>query len=150
MFLAKKIKIVSVISVMIFAMACKKNSTTQSNTNNIVPYVPVNVTIYPGDPQYFKIQTAGGWIYYNTAGVNGIIIYRKTPTEFVTIERTSTYLPNDAAALAKVQSDNFTLKDTVSGSKWQIIDGAVTNGPATYALKRYQNTYDGNALKITN
>ncbi len=149
MLLAKKIKIASLVMMIILAVSCKKK-TTQTDPNNGVPYTPVNVTIYPNDPLYFKIQTPGGWIYFNNAGVNGIIIYRKTTTEFVTLERTSTYYPNDAAAIAKVQSDNFTLKDTVSGSKWQIVDGAVINGPATYALRRYQNTYDGNALKIYN
>ncbi len=130
------------------AVACKKKN--QNTSDNGIPYVAVNVTIYPNDPLFFKLQTPGGWVYYNNAGVNGLIIYRKTQVDFVALERTSTYYPNDAAAIAKVQSDNFTLKDTVSGSKWQIVDGAVTAGPAAYALKIYASSYDGNALKIYN
>lgn len=149
MLVAKNIKIACLILLSFLCVTCKKKN-TQTDPNNGIPYTPVNVTIYPNDSQYFKIQTPGGWIYYNNAGLNGLIIYRKTQTDFITLERTSTQLPNDPAALAKVQSDNFTLKDTVSGSKWQIVDGAVINGPATYALKRYQNSYDGNALKIYN
>jgi Rieske Fe-S protein len=41
-----------------------------------------------------------------------------------------------------VQSDGFTLKDTISGSKWQIIDGAVMSGPAQLPLRLYNTFYD--------
>lgn len=146
MFFTKKIKIISAVVICLLAVACKK---AQQNNNNNVPYTPVNLTIYPNDPLNFKIQTPGGWMYFN-GGVNGLIVYRKTTTDFVVIERTSTYDPNNFNARVKVQSDNFTCKDTISGSKWQIVDGAVTSGPATLPLKLYTNTYDGNALKIYN
>lgn len=139
------ILLISVISV----FSCKKKKTIQDP----VPYQTVNLTIYPNDPLNFKIQSVGGWIYV-TGGVNGIIIYRKainnTNTDFVALERTSTYFPNDAYAKAKVQSDNFTCRDTISGSEWQIIDGAVQKAPATLPLKQYQTFFDGTTLRITN
>src|SRR5438105_597830 len=122
MLLAKKIKIISLAIMCLLAIACKKK--TQQTTTSNVPYTQVNITIYPNDPLYFKIQTPGGWIYL-AGGTNGIILYRKTASDFVALERTSTYYPDNAAALAKVQSDNFTCKDTISGSKWQIVDGVV-------------------------
>lgn len=148
MLFAKKIKIVSILFFGVMILSCKK--ATQPAQTSPIPYVSVNVVIYPGDPNYFKIQTSGGWVYYNNAGVFGLIIYRKSPTEFVVLERASPYYPDNAGALAKVQADNFTCKDTVSGSKWQIVDGVVMSGPTTYPLKRYGNTFDGNALRITN
>lgn len=136
-----------VIGVLFFAECKKKKKTVQDN----LPYQTVNITIYPNDPLNFKIQSVGGWMYIN-GGVNGIIVYRKTTNDFVAIERTSTYLPNDASALAKVQSDNFTLKDTISSSKWQITDGAVLSGPATQSLRLYSTLYDNGsgALYIRN
>lgn len=129
---------------------CKKTNTVQDN----VPYQPVNVVIYPNDPLYFKIQVVGGWVYVN-GGVNGIIVYRQSQTganDFIAIERTSTYLPNDAGAKVKVQSDNFTLKDTVSNSTWQINNGAVLTGPASLPLRQYSAIYDNGtgALNIRN
>lgn len=126
---------------------CKKKS-KDSNDNN-VPYTPINLTVYPSDPLNYKIQTPGGWMYYS-GGVNGLIIYRKTTSDFVVLERTSTYSPDNFDARVKVQSDNFTCKDTISGSKWQIVDGVVIAGPATIALKLYANSFDGTALKIFN
>lgn len=145
-----KIKILTSIIAMLLFSFCKKTNTVQDN----VPYQPVNVVIYPNDPLYFKIQVVGGWVYVN-GGVNGIIVYRQSQTganDFIAIERTSTYLPNDAGAKVKVQSDNFTLKDTVSNSTWQINNGAVLTGPASLPLRQYSAIYDNGtgALNIRN
>ena len=122
MFFTKKIKIISAVVICLLAVACKKKA-KQTQDNN-VPYVPINLTIYPNDPLNFKIQTPGGWMYFN-GGVSGLIVYRKTTTDFVCLDRTSTFDPNTLAARVQVQSDAFTCKDTLSGSKWQIVDGAV-------------------------
>ena len=127
----------------------KKNQQTQASQNNPVPSVPVSITLYPNDPLNFTIQSIGGWKYLS-GGINGIIVYRKSQQEFVAIERSSTYYPNNASAKVKVQPDNFSCKDTISGSKWQIIDGAVINGPAEWPLRLYATSFDGNALKIVN
>ncbi|MGZ3899475.1 MAG: hypothetical protein ACXVNM_12910 [Bacteroidia bacterium] len=139
-----------IITLSLICGACHKKSTAaQSQANNPVPYVPVDIIIYPNDPLNFKIQGIGGWQYFN-GGINGIVVYRKSQQEFVAIERTSSYYPDNAAAKVKVQSDNFTLRDTISNSKWQIVDGTVTNGPAEWPLRLYSTNYDGNVLRIKN
>src|SRR3954466_4394507 len=102
--------------------SCKKKA--QPVNNNPVPSVPVQITIYPNDPLYYKVQSIGGWQYID-GGINGIVLYRKSQEEFVAIERTSSQLPNDAKAKVWVQADNFTLRDTISGSTWRIIDGGL-------------------------
>ncbi len=145
-----KIKILTGIIVMLLFSFCKKTTTVQDN----VPYQTVNITIYPNDPLYFKIQVVGGWVYLS-GGVNGIIVYRQSQTganDFIAIERTSTHLPNDAGARVKVLSDGFTLKDTVSNSTWQINNGAVLTGPANLPLRQYSAIYDNGtgALNIRN
>jgi hypothetical protein len=147
----RKIGIISLVVISTFFYSCKKkNNTLQDN----IAYQTVNITIYPNDPLYFKLQTVGGWVYIG-GGVNGIIVYRKTtantPSDFVAIERTSTSLPDNPDAKVKVQTDNFTLKDTISGSKWQILDGAIISGPATQNLRLYNAIFDGNnTLTIRN
>jgi hypothetical protein len=145
----RKISIIVLLSVSVLFSFCKKK-----NVQDNIAYQTVNITMYPNDPLYFKLQTVGGWVYIN-GGVNGIIVYRKTatnsPTDFVALERTSTALPDDPYAKVKVQSDNFTLKDTISGSKWQIFDGGILAGPANQALRQYNAVFDGiNTLKIRN
>jgi len=138
-----------IITFSLLFVSCKKKKNTQQQAEHPVPYVPVDITIYPSDPLNFKLQGIGGWQYFN-GGINGIIVYRKSQQEFIAIERTSSYLPDNAAAAVKVQSDNFTCKDTVSNSKWQIIDGTVTQGPAQWPLRLYSTNYDGNSVRIRN
>ena len=132
-------------------VSCKKKAKAVQDN---IAYQTVNLTLYPNDPLYFELTKVGGWVYYR-GGVNGIIIYRKaqnSAADFVALERTSTQLPDNPDALVKVQSDNFTLKDTISGSKWQIIDGAVMSGPAQLPLRLYSTLYDSGsgALYIRN
>lgn len=132
-------------------LSCKKKKKDdQQNTNYPIPYAPVNVTIYPNDATNFSIQAIGGWKYISGAGVQGLIVYRKTQTDFLAIERASPENPSVAASALKVQSDNFTLKDTVKNAKWQIVDGAPMNGSSQWQLRLYGTVYDGNVLKITN
>ncbi len=133
---------------LIFSSCRKKKKETPPEYP--IPNVPVSVNIYPNDPSNFKIQAVGGWMYYPGAGINGLIIYRKTLEEFVVLERTSPENPNVSASAVKVQSDNFTCKDTIKNATWQIVDGAVMNASAGWPLRRYGSSYDGNVLMIRN
>src|SRR5688572_32609450 len=100
MLFIKNIKIVLAVVICILAVACKKKATPVQD--NGVPYTPVNIVIYPNDPLNFKLQAPGGWMYFS-GGVNGIIVYRKTTTEFVALDRTSTYDPDNFDARVEVQ-----------------------------------------------
>ncbi len=128
--------------------ACKKKK--EEPEQYPIPNVPVNVMVYPNDPTNFKIQAVGGWQYYPGAGYQGLIIYRKTLQDFIALERASPVNPNNSGAAVKVQSDNFTLKDTVSGATWQIVDGAIMNSSSKWPLRLYGCSYDGNVLLIRN
>lgn len=132
---------------LLFACNKKKN---QNIAQYPIPNVSVNVTLFPNDPTNFKIQAVGGWMYYPGAGYQGLVIYRKTPQDFVVLDRASPENPNDPASAVKVRSDNFTLKDTVKNAMWQIVDGAAMNSSSAWALKLYNYSYDGNALQIRN
>jgi hypothetical protein len=144
----KSIVFIIFIFLLVFA-ACKKKKNTTNVSEHPVPYVPVDLTIYPNDPLNFKIQAIGGWMYFN-GGINGLVVYRKSQQEFVVLERTSSYLPDNPYAKVKVMNDNFTLRDTISDSRWQMVDGLVSQGPAQWSLRIYGSTYDGNALRIKN
>lgn len=138
-----------IITISLIFISCKRKSQTQPIRNHPVASIPVDVTLYPNDPLHFSIQAIGGWKYI-PGGLNGIIVYRKSQQEFVALERTSSYYPDKASAKVIVLPDNFTCKDTISGSKWQIFDGTVIEGPAEWALRLYGTSYDGNALRIKN
>lgn len=144
-----RIQLIFYLLVLIIA-SCKKEQTTPVTVaQHPVPSVPVSISIYPNDPTNFALQAIGGWLYFS-GGLNGIIVYRKSESEFVALERTSSSLPSISKARACVQVDNFTLLDSISGSKWQIIDGAVIHGPASWPLRLYGTSYDGNLLRVVN
>ncbi|MFN5181651.1 MAG: hypothetical protein ACK5D5_01355 [Bacteroidota bacterium] len=126
-------------------LSCNKDNSNNSN----VPVQSVNVTIYPSDPQFAtNIGVPGGWVYL-TGGNKGIIVYRKSNTEFMAYDRTCTYDPNTSARL-RVLTDNVTIQDTICNSKFLLLDGSVIQGPASANLKTYNCNYDGTVLNISN
>ena len=129
----------------LFFISCSKNG----NNNSNIPYVPVNIDIYPANPQYINLNVDGGWVYL-TGGSRGIIVYRLAQGEYYAYDRHCTYQPLDACGKVKMDTDNITLVDTCCGSKFIVVDGSVINGPAGLPLQRYQTYYDGTTLHITN
>lgn len=116
--------------------------------NYNVPYVPVNITINVNQPDFFNLTVPTGWVYI-TGGSRGIIVYRKSDTEFVAIERHSTYLPEDQCAVT-VLSDGVLLDDPCSDSQWLIMDGTLVNGPASTPLVTYDTMFNAPYLTIVN
>ena len=142
--------ILTIVLSLFICLSCKKKKTTDPTPQYPIPYAPINITIYPNDPTNFKLQAIGGWMYYSGAGVQGLIIYRKTQADFLAIERASPENPNVAGSALKVQSDNFTLKDTIKNARWQIVDGAPMNSSSKWQLRFYGTSYDGNVLRVMN
>jgi hypothetical protein len=137
-----------VLSLCLLLVTCRKKK-EEPVANHPVASVPVEISIYPNDPNNFKLQGIGGWMYF-AGGLRGVVVYRKSNEEFVAVERTSSHLPDDDRAKVQVMKDNFSLRDTISGSEWSIFDGTVTKGPAEWPLRLYGTSYDGNLLRIRN
>src|SRR6218665_3450712 len=130
--MTKKILLIS-LGIALLSSRCRDNG------SGIVPYVPFNHTINVLSPEYFDLQVPSGWVYY-AAGSQGLIIYRKTESEFVVLERHSTYRPEDNCAVV-VMDDGVILDDPCSDSQWLIMDGSVVNGPAAMPLRIYSYSY---------
>lgn len=122
---------------------CKKNKNTQ------IPHVPVNITINTTLPQYINIASPGGWIYLN-GGSKGIILYRKTSSEFLAYDRHCTYNIDNPCGSASVDSTNITIVCSCDGSKYSIYDGYATQGPAEIPLHQYQTSFDGTNVRVYN
>jgi nitrite reductase/ring-hydroxylating ferredoxin subunit len=129
-------------SVIFFASSCKKD-----DTDDIAQYY-VDFTIFINEPAYINLNAVGGWMYIN-AGTKGIIIYRRSQTEFTALERNCTYDPNAACSLVEVLS-GISAVDSCCTSRFSIFDGSVINGPATRPLYQYRTTFDGVALRVFN
>jgi len=124
------------------------SSRCRNRDNGLVPSVPINITINVLTPEFFDLQVPSGWVYY-TGGSRGLIIYRKTETEFVVLERHSSYMPEDGCAVV-VKDDGVIIEDPCSDSEWLIMDGTIVNGPAAMPLRTYSNSYQEPYLYINN
>ena len=127
--------------------SCKKDSKSQT-----VPKVYVDRLLQLNLPQWTALNTINNWVYDNGGGYRGIIIYRKSSTDFIALERACTYDPDSSTAIVQVQSNNITAIDSTCGSKFQITDGSITHGPASLSLVQYHADYDAsnNTLHIYN
>lgn len=117
--------------------------------NTVIPYIPVNIYIYPSDPNFNKINTPGGWAYL-TGGSRGIIVYRRSNEEFVAYDRHCTYDTENACGQVEVTSNQITAIDSCCMSEFVLTDGSVVKSPATNPLQAYQVTFNGNELHIFN
>lgn len=122
---------------------CKKD------VDNGVPITPVDIYLYTNNPSFVNLNGVGGWVYI-TGGVRGILVYRKSPSEFMAYDRNCTYQSSDACATVVVDATNILATDTCCHSKFSMYDGSVTQAPAGLPLKAYNTTFDGNVLHIYN
>ena len=129
---------------LVVVFSCNKN-------NNRVPYVPIDLYLNITLPSYSSLNVIGGWTYVS-GGSKGLIVYRQTAETFMIYDRHCTYDVNAVCASASVDSTNLAISCDCDGSQYQLYDGAVINGPATYSLQQYQYIFDGlvNTLHIYN
>ncbi|MFZ1688949.1 MAG: hypothetical protein WAU70_16120 [Flavobacteriales bacterium] len=114
-----------------------------------VPYTQVDIQFNVNNPAYVDLQVPGGWIYI-TGGSRGIIVYRKTMDDFIAMDRHCPYQPTNDCQV-HVDATQVTARDTTCcTSTFSIMDGSVTNGPATIGLQQYNTTFNGTTLRIYN
>ncbi len=127
----------------LWLIGCKKDS------DQGVPNVSVDIYLYTNNPSFINLNGIGGWLYY-TGGVRGILIYRKSNTEFMAYDRNCTYQSSDPCATVVVDASNILATDTCCHSTFSMYDGSITQGPAVFPLKVYRTVFDGNVLHIFN
>jgi nitrite reductase/ring-hydroxylating ferredoxin subunit len=137
------LKFLLALSVFFSIASCRKD-----DQRPIIPYVYVNITLYPDllTNEYIPVS---GWVYV-TGGYRGIIVYRMTSNEFMAYERTCPYDPDKDCARVEVESSNITAVDSCCGSQYILTDGSPIRGPSGYSLEQYRTSYDGNQLRIFN
>ena len=140
----KRLSICLLLLSVVVIFSCNKNQ-------NRVPYVPIDLYINITLPSYTNLNVIGGWVYVS-GGSKGLIVYRQTAEKFMIYDRHCTYDVTAPCAPASVDSTNLAISCDCDGSQYQLYDGAVINGPATFSLQQYQSIYDGlaNTLHIYN
>jgi hypothetical protein len=111
-----------------------------------VPNVAVNVQINILLPSYSALQSVGGYAYVN-GGVKGLIVYRRSISEFAVYDRMSTASGGFDCTPLEVDTDNYLfLNDACSNAVYSLIDGSLVSGDAIYGLRSYQSNFDGYSI----
>ncbi len=137
-------KLVKYYSILFFAFLfshCKKSS-------DAVPNVAVDLYVYATDPAFAPLNAVNGSQYF-TGGSNGIVVFRKSQTEFMAYDRQCTYRVADKYQVT-VDNSGLIAVDSKCSSKFLLTDGSPNSGPASVPLKRYQTSFDGSVLHIYN
>ena len=120
----------------VFGCSCKKSA-------DQIPGAAVDFYIYLSQPDFVHLNTVGNYVYV-TGGVKGVIVYHKTIDEFAAFERACPYDPNTSGAIVEIDSVSLlNWVDYHCGSKFNILDGSVVNGPSAYPMRAYACDYDG-------
>jgi len=132
-----------VICLLFLLTACGKTSVAP-----IIPNVLVNKQLNLTNIEFAKLRQVYGYVYLE-GGVRGIIVIRVNTNSYVALERNCSYQPEDDCAVVEVDASGIFLKDPCCGSQFDLT-GQVTGGPASYPLRKYATTLQGNFLYITN
>ena len=140
-----KIKYLSMLFllVLLIPFGCKDDNQSR------VPEVYVDFYIDINDPQFFDLQVVGNYVYV-TGGVSGIIIYRKSSTEFVALDRCCSYNPEKRCKVEVDTTTNQKIICPVCKSEFSLDNGYVLKSPAAAPLKQYQTTFDGEKVHVYN
>lgn len=124
-------------------------SCSKEENKNDIPVVAVSFVINPNSTEYLELNAVGGWVNL-TGGYRGIVIYRKSVSEFMAYERACPYDWDLADGRVDVDASGLTARCPACKSQYILIDGSPFAGPSTYPLKQYQTQYDGIQLYVFN
>lgn len=124
------------------------------------PDIHVNESIFiasggVGSAEYINFYgNLYAWEIIN-GGVGGIIIVQGHNDTFMAYDRACTYENNlediNSNCIISETEDQYVFSCTVCcNSKFSILDGSVSEGPANRGLKAYNTYFDGTHLHITN
>jgi len=128
------------LSVLCFS-GCKKDK-------DEIPNVYVDIYLYTTDPAFSPLNATSGFTYL-AGGSKGIIVFRRSQTEFGAYDRHCTYNVKEANQIS-VDASGLIATDAVCGSKFLLTDGSPSTAPAANPLKTYQTSFDGTTLHIFN
>lgn len=126
---------------------------------DLIPDVPVSITVNLDLPAYFELQNIGTF-YYFAGGAKGVMLYHGYDGEFYAFERNCPHQPFQDCSM--LWMDSLTKLNTFCGtysngvytkcceSRFELPTGMPVNGPATRAMRQYFVSRSGNILYINN
>jgi cytochrome b6-f complex iron-sulfur subunit len=119
---------------------CSKSEGTTSNNNGNNNSTSVDFTIDISKTPYDALKTNGG---FYVEPITNVIVVKTSTSEIIAVSAICTH---QQASIA-YQANNNRFYCAAHGSVFTTT-GAVTTGPATTALKKYQTTLTGTLLRV--
>ena len=144
MIIRKKLAAWVLLGMIVAAVNC-----TPDDRDDEIAFVPfADIVINLSLPEYFVLQSTGGYKLISEGGVRGLILYHTASGGYVTFERNCSYHPADACATVEVDVTQVRLVDPCCGSYFGF-DGNPISGPAWRPLRQYVTLHQGNEVIIT-
>ncbi len=99
-------------------------------------------------PTYQSLFRDGGYVYLNDIGARGVIVYRKSASEYLAFERNCSFQSGDACSTVEVHPSTLYMIDNCCGSTFNF-SGSPSGGPAFRELRQYFTSLSGSTLTIT-
>lgn len=119
---------------------------------DIIPYEYVDIQINLDNPYYSDLRMPGKAVVLS-GGVNGVIVYRNSISEFSAYDRTAPQYCNGSFTLVKLDESQQFAIDSCNGVTYSLsYEGFPTEGNGSRPLKQYRAIYDDqlNMLYISN
>ncbi len=124
--------------------SCEKNE-----TNDILPDVPVNITINIDLPQFLNLQTPTGYAE-TSGGIKGILVLN-TGIGNPPFKAFDKACPNNDCTSAMVFDGSLKMKCSCDDSEYSILDGSPqTSGNSHFAREYRVSQINPSTLNITN
>ena|ERR1035437_1136105 len=131
-----------ILFILLFAGACK------DETPYTIPYVPFAFSVYPNSLD--SDLGVSRYKYFLRVGYRGIVVYRLAMDQFMAYDRACTFDSQNLKAIIEVDATGLVAKCPVCGSQYLLTDGYPLKGPAKNPLLKYQTSWDGFQVVITN
>ena len=134
---------------LIFALVLFVATTCKEKQESFDAIPEASFSLFMNSNDLFSIGDYSA-VAIDNGGVNGLIVYKISDSEYQAFERLCTNYPADTTA---VKLDNTTMSATCPKCKsvFKIdLDGQVNKGPARYSLKQYQTSLLNGRLEIWN
>jgi len=124
-------------------------SCQKSSTNDSLPNLPVNETIFLNNPEFINLQTVGGWAYAN-GGIKGLIIYHENGSLYKAYDRACPHIsPNNCSTM--IVENSIKMICPCDDASFNILNGAPLTSGISFSAREYKVTLVSNSvLKITN
>jgi hypothetical protein len=139
----KYLFLVIVLFILMFLDGCKKKNVDGCKYIQTSFYQQLNLN----DITYSNLKFDNNYVYYNNAGIKGLIIYRISSTEYRAFERASPLAPNNDHAKIYIDS-GVLMRDSVHNQAWDL-EGLPYVGPSTCQVYRYSAVVNGAYLILS-